>query len=360
MAGHLIDTLSHQPTLLHHFQQEWQLPDGKQQILPTLGLSVDLARVAATKQYLEGRGIPYALLAPDDPRVSQETERGYSVFWLVEGDVPPGVRGQMERAGKGIYAADLSDAVSISPYVQKLEAIPPLPSERLKSRLEQAQFALAREVITPSSHTPPPSPSPTPQQLQAQRTEEIAPTVKAYLDLTESHHYQGEKYVATWDEGSRTLSLVGDNQLKLLARQEGLRWQPLPIPLTEPSQPNLTDADVQHFQALAPRIEAKLEERRQDYRAWYESAKEQVMAGNGHHSLAEIERALALAVLAETGDSGDVARVLSQGDVLRQWRGELSEGEFQVRAREYLRGMCEIAVKEVKVKQVEPIEDLLR
>jgi hypothetical protein len=199
-----------------------------------------------------------------------------------------------------------------------------------------------------------------PQQLQAERTQAIAPTVKAYLDLAETHHHQGQQYVATWDSGSRTLSLVGDNQLKMLARQDDSQWQSLPVPLAEPAQPNLTDEDVSHFQALAPRIQAELEERRQDYRAWYESLREQVMVGNGHHSPEEIDQAIAVSVLDETGDARDIGRVLSQCDRLRGWRGELPEPEFRERAREYVRAVYDSLVQEASERKVKEVEDLVR
>jgi hypothetical protein len=178
--------------------------------------------------------------------------------------------------------------------------------------------------------------------------------------LAETHHHQSQKYAATWDEGSRTLSLVGDNQLKMLARQDGFQWQSLPVPLAEPTQPNLTEADVQHFQALAPRIQAELEERRQDYRAWYEYVREQVVANNGHHSPQEIDRAIAVSILEETGDSRDVARVLSQGDRVRAWRGELSQGEFRDRVRDYVGAVYNSLVQEVSERKVKEVEDLVR
>jgi hypothetical protein len=84
------------------------------------------------------------------------------------------------------------------------------------------------------------------------------------------------------------------------------------------------------------------------------------MVGNGHHSLGEIDRAIAVSVLEETGDSRDVARVLSQCDRVREWRGELPEPEFRERAREYVRAVYDSLVQEASERKVKEVEDLVR
>jgi hypothetical protein len=73
----------------------------------------------------------------------------------------------------------------------------------------------------------------------------------------------------------------------------------------------------------------------------------------------EIDRAIAVAVLDETGDVNDVARVMSQCDRFRGWRREMSQGEFQERAREYVGGLCEEALQNVKKREIEIIKDLV-
>ena len=95
-------------------------------------------------------------------------------------------------------------------------------------------------------------------ELQAERTIKLAPIVKSYLELVETDHCQGRKYTATWDQENRLLSLVSDNQLKMLAQHEGGQWRSLPVPLTRPNQPSLTQGDLEHFETIEPRISTEI------------------------------------------------------------------------------------------------------
>ena len=341
MAGALIELLSHQPTLLHHFQQQWQLPDGAVQTLPSWGLTIALERVAVSQQFWEQHQIPYLLLSADDPRVCLETERGYGVFWLLAADIPSTIRQQIEQSVGKSLSADCTSISTISPYQQQLEQIPCLSPLRLQQRLQQCQPAFA-QAIAGLPQKPEIMGESAPAQLQAQRTQTLSPIVKAYLDLAETHHCQGKQYTATWDDNNQMLSLLKGNQLKLLARLEATHWQAIAIPLADPSQANLSLADVEHFQALAPRIEAKLAARRDNYRAWYESAQAQVLLHNGHHSLEQIDQAISLSVAQETQDLADVGKVLSQSDLIRQWRQELPASLFQQRATDYIASIYQL------------------
>ena len=108
-----------------------------------------------------------------------------------------------------------------------------------------------------------------PHQQQAQRTVTVAKILCDFLNCKETSHYSGERYTATWDKTSKTLSLVSNskNQLLMLAQYDQGSWKPLPVPLTDNS-PNLTDADLNHFEYLAPKIQKTLQKRSQQDRQW--------------------------------------------------------------------------------------------
>ena len=128
------------------------------------------------------------------------------------------------------------------------------------------------------------------------------------------------------------LSLLQNNQLKLLARWDEQQWQPLPIPLKDPNQPNLSEADVAHFQGMEPRIQSRLSQQLDHYRAWYESARSQVLATQTLDSEEAIDREISVSVAQESSDPNDIGRVLSQSHLLKIWREEMPAEVFQQRA----------------------------
>jgi hypothetical protein len=142
-AKQLIETITTQPTLLHRFDQKWT-DKGHTKMLPTLGLSVDLNRVAATKEFLEKHHIPYKLIPLDDKSVQLETERSYGVFRMNEADVPPKIRQGMEQAGKGVFNANNSDENALSPYHQRLLSILPLSAFQQQERLKNSKQFIKR------------------------------------------------------------------------------------------------------------------------------------------------------------------------------------------------------------------------
>ncbi|MGK7879407.1 MAG: hypothetical protein AB4060_04815, partial [Crocosphaera sp.] len=137
-AKRFIETITTQPTLLHRFDQKWQ-HQGQIETLPTLGLSVDLNRVAATQEFLEKYHIPYKLIPLDDKSVKMETERSYGVFTMIESDVPPNIRQWMEQASKGVFDANNSDKNALSPYHQRLISILPLSANQQQERLKNSE-----------------------------------------------------------------------------------------------------------------------------------------------------------------------------------------------------------------------------
>ena len=335
LAGKLIETLSHQPTLLHHFQQEWQLPDGEVERLPTWGLTIDLERIQASQQYLSDKKIPFTTLHPDDPRVSLERERGYGVIWLLQSELPTRVKAQIEASTKESYSADLTNLSQVSPYVERLMSMAALSEKQLNQRLEESVSAFSQVC-----QNLPQKADNRPATIQAARTQIVSPIIKAYLDLAEKTHFQGKYYTATWDGETQMLSLLQSNQLKLLARWENQRWQPLPIPLKDPNQPNLSKVDVAHFQGLEPRIQERLSQRLDNYRAWYESARSQVLATQTLDSEEAIDREISLTVAQESGDLADVRKVLAHSVLLRTWREEMPAQSFQQKSAGYIESVC--------------------
>ncbi|MCH2248086.1 MAG: hypothetical protein MK111_26260, partial [Crocosphaera sp.] len=137
-AKRFIETITTQPTLLHRFAQQWQ-DKGQTETLPTLGLSVDLNRVAATQEFLEKYHIPYKLIPLDDKSVQLESERSYGVFTMIESDVPTNIRQWMEQASKGVFEANNSDENALSPYHQRLTSILPLSAFQQQERLQNSE-----------------------------------------------------------------------------------------------------------------------------------------------------------------------------------------------------------------------------
>ncbi|MEA5536944.1 hypothetical protein VB691_23365, partial [Crocosphaera sp. XPORK-15E] len=145
-VNYLIEAITTQPPILHQFDQDWQLPNGNIEVVPTLGLTVDMKQVEATKNFLNNQDIPYVLLSPDDAKIKLETERGYGVFWMVESDVPTATRNLIEQRTNGVYNNNLSEISSVSPYQVKLTSIPPLSEKQRQERLDKNQGAFSQTI----------------------------------------------------------------------------------------------------------------------------------------------------------------------------------------------------------------------
>ncbi len=275
-----IETITTQPTLLHQFEQQWQQPDNTTKTLPTLGLSVDLNLVSATKDFFENQNIPYTLVTPDDPRVSFETERSYGVFWVLESDVPQPIRQAMEEKLNQVYDAKLSAKNPVSSYHEKLVSILPLPKKQQQERItnSQAVFSETANLSSPSNTPPlhnkqpinPPLPSlPLSEEfmaeniaLQQERTSQVAPVIMGLLEVKRLTKAPGLKY----DQNSNTLSYRGKEntitydgqQLQLIDHQSGQpkmiaqhqnssgnpKWSAINLPV---NSPGLSPQDVDKF-----------------------------------------------------------------------------------------------------------------
>lgn len=188
-----------------------------------------------------------------------------------------------------------------------------------------------------------------PRQLQAERSQKIAPIVRAFLESRETHHLQGKTYTATWDKQNQTLALTGNNQLKMLAKFDKGQWQSFPIPLAE-NQPNLTETDLKHFEQLAPKIEAKRERTRMAYRQWYLDSKAKITEYNPSlRDATQVDLAVATAVLEQSGEPTDVGRILSQSDVavaIRETEGDSYAATEKVYG--YVNDLYKLATRELE------------
>ncbi len=191
-----------------------------------------------------------------------------------------------------------------------------------------------------------------PQQLQAERTVQVAPIVRSFLEAHECHHKQGNVYAATWDKSTQTLALMGNNQLKLLAKFHKGQWQPVPIPLAE-KQPNLNETDLNHFEQLAPKIEAKREKARAAYRQWYLDSKATVTEHNpALRDAQKVDLAIATTVLEQTKTPTDVGRILSQSDVAVAIREhEPNSYVATEKVYNYVNDLYQLAARELEQQQ---------
>jgi hypothetical protein len=344
VADTYLKALKKQPSLLHRLDQDWTLPDGSIQKFSTLGLAVDESVADATRQWLISQKVPHVQIEPTDPSVEPETQRGYVVFRLKEVLVSPNILQLMKKQCGEVLDAVAIDEAMISSYQKKLSTIPKLSSP-------------TPTPIFPTS--PPNSPtspvqetSSTPIEIQLSRTKTIAPIVKDYLDLANTHHHSGSIHTATWDKSSQFLSLVDNrtNCLKLLAKWENNRWSALPVPLTDSKTPNLTEADVTHFQSLVPKIEASWDKRRAQYRTWYNSSAFEILSSvkGSQPSPEQLDLAIAISVLSSSHDHNDVGRVLSQSDTVLAMKATLSKEEFEPQMTEYIDKIYQQALERIQ------------
>ncbi|EHJ09330.1 hypothetical protein CWATWH0003_B238 [Crocosphaera watsonii WH 0003] len=299
-AKRFIETITTQPTLLHRFEQQWQ-DKGQIETLPTLGLSVDLNRVAATKEFLEKYHIPYKLIPLDDKSVQLESERSYGVFTMIESDVPTNIRQWMEQASKGIFDANNSDENALSSYHKKLISILPLSNNQQQERLQNSKAVYHTvETTKVNKRGSPPSENgehnqtensvkitansdnkqkdkiseyisfndiPSEPEIdeidklmeQQIKTDLVAPIAAQFLKVQDpsnspTRHYQGKEITIDYDGHHLTIKNNQDNSIKMKARFVGVN------PASKKSQwlselpensPGLRDADVQKWTSEA-------------------------------------------------------------------------------------------------------------
>jgi hypothetical protein len=344
IADTYLKALKKQPSLLHRLDQDWTNPDGSIQKISTLGLAVDESVADATSHWLTSQKVPHVRLEPSEPTIEPETERGYTVFRMKEADVSPNVLQLMKK-----QCGEVLDTVAV---------------EKTTVASDRNAIAARNNSISPTNlpTSPVQETSSTPIEIQLERTKTIAPIVKDYLDLANTHHHSGSIHTATWDKNSQILSLVDNrtNSLKLLAKLENNQWTALPVPLTDPQSPNLTDADVTHFQSLVPKLEANWDTRRAQYRTWYnKSASEILDSRSDSQPLPEqLDLAIAISVLSSSHDYNDVGKVLSQSDTVLAMKATLSKEEYQTQMTEYLNKIYQQAIE--KIQSLENKNDLER
>jgi hypothetical protein len=342
-ADTYLKALKKQPSLLHRLDQDWTLPDGSIQKISTLGLAVDESVADATSQWLTSQKVPHVRGEPTEPTIKPETARGYTVFRMKEADVSPNVLQLMQK-----QCGEVLDAVAVE------------KAAITKDRQQISHNTKPNAIANPNTFTSPPlSPtsrvketSSTPIEIQLSRTKIIAPIVKDYLDLANTHHHSGSIHTATWDKNSQILSLVDNrtNCLKLLAKWDSERWSALPVPLADSKSPNLTEADVTHFQSLVPKIEASWDKRRAQYRTWYNSSAFEILSSvkSSQPSPEQLDLAIAISVLTSSQDHNDVGKVLSQSDTVLAMKATLSPAEYQTQMTEYIKGIYQQAFEKIQ------------
>ena len=172
----------------------------------------------------------------------------------------------------------------------------------------------------------------------------VAPIVQDFLKLKGTDNYQGQKYNAAWNKDTQTLILQDPKgSTKLEAQYRNGEWQS--------QRNNLTVPDVEYFQKMNPKIQAQLksnltiEQKKQLFRQEYERLRSQVHS-NPNHRNAEFEKvdlAISMLVLKESAHNGQsknllnrVGQVLSQSDLLREWKHSMPEGEYKTSAQKYI------------------------
>jgi hypothetical protein len=88
------------------------------------------------------------------------------------------------------------------------------------------------------------------EELQAQRTQFVAPILMDLLNFKLSDRYEGQKYVAIFDSDLQTLSCyrAGNKQHILQASYRDGNWRSHFIPSLQSNQPNLSDGDLNFFE----------------------------------------------------------------------------------------------------------------
>ena len=114
---------------------------------------------------------------------------------------------------------------------------------------------------------------------------------------------------------------------------------------------NLTSKDVAFFEELKPKIQEKLtstssiEEKRQMFRQEYEfwRAKVQKNPNFSNSGVEEVDIAVAMLVIKEAYKNGQkdnlrnrVGAVLSQSDLLKEWKQSMPEDKYRALAKDYV------------------------
>ena len=100
------------------------------------------------------------------------------------------------------------------------------------------------------------------QQIQAIRTLEIAPIIHAFLSIQDKTRVEGKLNTVNWNPQTQEITLWtnGSSNPKMRVKYSDGEYQALPIGNTveEIEANGLSEADVQHFQQIAPSIYARI------------------------------------------------------------------------------------------------------
>ncbi|NJN14066.1 MAG: hypothetical protein HC815_41830, partial [Richelia sp. RM1_1_1] len=100
------------------------------------------------------------------------------------------------------------------------------------------------------------------QQIQANRTLEVAPIIHAFLSTQDKTTVEGKLNTVSWNPQTQEITLWtnGSSNPKMRVKYSDGEYQALPIGNTveEIEANGLSEADVQHFQQIAPSIYARI------------------------------------------------------------------------------------------------------
>jgi hypothetical protein len=128
-ADFLLAKLKQQPSLAFEYERSRETPTGEKENSPILGLAVDRSVAAPTEKWLISQSVRFERVAPDNPLVELETERGYTAFLMDKDSVPTPVLDAIKHQCGEPLDANINLAEGLSPYHQRLEAIPKLSPE---------------------------------------------------------------------------------------------------------------------------------------------------------------------------------------------------------------------------------------
>ncbi len=234
----------------------------------------------------------------------------------------------------------------------------PWQKQELDNKVEPTAKPIAKTTArTIARATPKPTAAPkieTKAPIERSRASIVAPIVNDFLRVKNSEQYQGKIYNAASQNNVLILSKV-DGSTLLEAQKINGQWQS--------KADNLTQEDVEFFQALKPKIAEKLAEReamQQGFRQEYEQLRRQVRSDPNfkNESLDKIDMRVAMLVIKNEDDPNDsfdrVTEVLSQSDRVRELKKSLPMSDYLATAREYVSTQFDSAVqarKEVAVKR---------
>lgn len=288
-AQKIINKIKQKPTMLQRLNQTWKDKNGNEQSKPTLGLVVDDNVAEGTQQWLESQNIPYVRIGKEELDVAEETKRDYTVFRMVEAEVPEKTFEIMIAQCQEVLDANLTDFNKISPYFEKLERIK--PNQEIENQNKNVVFASK------------------PEPQNTSKSKVVASILKNFLDVKNVDKYIGDTYTVL-SEGKNTINLYDSKteSVKLIAQLKDNDWQI--------KEDNLTSKDLKYFQTIAPKVEAKLKQQKEIANKVYNKLSEAVQNSPGFEESTrkEIDVGVALNLLKKCNNDQEIIKILDNSE----------------------------------------------